>query len=303
MLVVAFGATVWAASTVLSAFMGGMALGSYFFGRMADRHRNPLRLYGYLELGIGTFALAFPVLLRWVERVYSAWGGSLTVRFGLCIGLLALPTVLMGGTLPVVSRFSVRGWGEVGWGVGRLYALNTAGAVVGCLGATFFAMGNLGVWETLYISAAVNLLVSAAALGLSMGMEEAPVWRGERAWDRSAGVLPISIAFGISGFAALGYEVVWTRLLGIALKSNTVYAFGTMLSAFLVGLALGGAAFGRWADRWRDPVAAFGAVEVGVGGFGLCSALLFGALPGVVRAVGGGPGGSTPGGGSWRPSP
>ncbi|RKY64064.1 MAG: spermidine synthase, partial [Candidatus Latescibacterota bacterium] len=96
MLVVAFGATVWAASTVLSAFMGGMALGSYMFGRAADRHPDPLRLYAYLELGVGGFALAFPGLLGRVERVYSAWGGGLGTRFVLCFGVLALPTVLMG---------------------------------------------------------------------------------------------------------------------------------------------------------------------------------------------------------------
>lgn len=283
MLVVAFGATVWAASTVLSAFMGGMALGSYMFGRAADRHPDPLRLYAYLELGVGGFALAFPRLLGLVERVYSAWGGGLGTRFVLCFGVLALPTVLMGGTLPSVSKFLVRGLGEVGWGVGRLYALNTGGAVLGCFGTTFFAMGSLGVWETSYLAAVLNILVGAAALALSGG--EVPVWRRIHA-EGGGRVLPVLVAFGASGFAALGYEVVWTRLLGISLKSNTAYAFGTMLTSFLVGLALGGAAFGRWADRFKDPVAAFGAMELGVGGFGLLSAFLFGALPGLAEALG-----------------
>ncbi|HIE03435.1 MAG TPA: hypothetical protein EYP61_01610, partial [Candidatus Latescibacteria bacterium] len=199
MLVVVFGATVWAVSTVLSAFMGGMALGSYMFGRVADRHPDPLRLYAYLELGVGGFALAFPGLLNLVERAYSAWGG-LGTRFVLCLGLLALPTVLMGGTLPSVSKFLVRGLGEVGWGVGRLYALNTGGAVLGCFGATFFAMGSLGVWETSYLAAVLNILVGAAAFALSGG--EVPVGRRVHAEGGVTRVLPILVAFGASGFTA-----------------------------------------------------------------------------------------------------
>lgn len=314
MLIVVFGTTVFAVTTVLSAFMGGMALGSFLFGRWADRYGRPLRMYACLAFGIGLFALLFPLLLSGLRGGYVALyriaAGSFYVlsllRFFLCFVLLLIPTTLMGATLPVISRAFVRGRRRLGWSIGGLYGINTFGAVVGCFGATFFSMAYLGVKESLYLAAILNLLIGGIALLLSYRAERAlgdeeptpgegwfsPVLHPSAGGQGSAplresrgqeGMVLWGIA--LSGLAALGYEVVWMRLLGMVLQSNTAYAFGIMLMSFLIGLSVGSAVFGRWVDRWRDLFLVFGSVQMAIGLFGLFSVLLFGRLPRIVDAL------------------
>ena len=329
MLIVVFGTTVFAVTTVLSAFMGGMALGSFLFGRWVDRYGHPLRMYAYVEFGIGLFALIFPWLLSGLSGGYVALyrmaAGSFYVlsflRFFLCFLLLLMPTTLMGATLPVISRAFVRGQQRLGWSIGGLYGINTFGAVVGCFGATFFSMAYLGVKESLYLAAALNLLIGGIALLLSYRVGRVAGCRLQVAGSRfqaqgprpkaegdedtvpEEGRLPLSTSpllplegmagrrgivlwsIALSGLAALGYEVVWMRLLGMVLQSNTAYAFGLMLMSFLIGLSVGSAVFGRWADRWRDLFLAFGSVEITIGLFGLFSVLLFGSLPRVMHVL------------------
>ena len=326
MLIVVFGTTVFAASTVLAAFMGGMALGSFSFGRFADRHGHPLRLYGLLQIGIGVFAFLFPTLLAGTDaiyvRLYRGLAGSFylfsLIRFLLGFALLLIPTTLMGATLPVVSKFVIRRLERLGGHVGGLYSINTLGAVVGCFGATFFMIAYFGVRESAYIAAVLNLLIGGGALVLSRTvhdraadaskkdeaetkdrakckvqsakcevMQKAPPGSSlvSRPDERREGRI-VLWAFGLSGFAALGYEVVWMRLLGIVLTSNTAYAFGIMLISFLTGIALGSFVFGRIADRRRDLFSIFGSVEVLIGLFGLFSVTLFGGLPRVVGVLG-----------------
>ena len=152
-LTLVFGSTVFATSTVLTAFMAGLALGSYYFGRMADRERRPLRLYAILEAGIGVFALIWPLLLSALNAIYVlAYRGlgaefySLSlIRFALSFLVLLLPSTLMGGTLPILSRFFVNRLEKLGLNVGTLYALNTFGAVVGCIAAGSFLSS---IWES-----------------------------------------------------------------------------------------------------------------------------------------------------------
>ena len=170
MLTVVFGTTLLATSTVLSAFMAGLALGSYVLGRYIDRCKHPLRIFAALEVGIGLFALFFPSISANLGNAYSALVGlqgnfylfSLA-RFGLCFALLLIPTALMGGTLPVMAKFAVRRLGRLGGRVGQLYAINTLGAVIGVLAATFGLMEGLGLQGTTQAIAAVNFLVAGAA--------------------------------------------------------------------------------------------------------------------------------------------
>src|SRR5712691_5427121 len=137
MLGLIFGHTVFAITTVLTAFMAGLGLGGFLFGRIADRHEHPLTLYGILEAGIGLSCLLIPLLLSWVEALYLALSRALELsffafslaQFALILVLLLLPTTLMGATLPVLSRFFVSDERTLATRVGLLYALNTFGAV------------------------------------------------------------------------------------------------------------------------------------------------------------------------------
>ena len=166
------GVTVYAVSTVLAAFMAGLALGSWLFGRRVDRSRSPLKLYALLEGGIGIYALLIPLLFALITEAYVAAHGSfssdrgllLMLRFVLCFLTILIPTTLMGGTLPVLIKFFVEREKHIGLGIGTLYAINTAGAVAGTFFAGFFLIPFLGVSNTTTIAIVINLAVAVLAL-------------------------------------------------------------------------------------------------------------------------------------------
>ncbi len=285
-LTLVFGITVLAYSTVLAAFLGGLAAGSVIFGRLADRRTDGLRLYAMLEAGVGLICFATPWLFTLVEHAYvglhpvlvtQLWALRL-VRFGLAAAVMFVPTALMGGTLPVLSRALTRRLGEVGSGVGGLYSTNTFGAVLGASAAGFFLLPTIGLRGSIYLAAVVNLAVALMAYALYTTQSQP----GEEGVDREAvgatetatvstpqrgAYAALLIAYGFSGAAALIYEVVWTRILSLAFGTST-YAFSGMLAAFLAGLALGSLlpANRRWGiiDRLREPLVWFGLIEVAI---------------------------------------
>src|SRR5437867_2364667 len=156
-----FGNTSHAIATVLGAFMAGLALGSWKLGQKADRIRNPLRMYGLLEIGIGISAALVPLIFRGFDSVYWAVAPSLSsipggggfVRFGTSFVVLITPTFLMGGTLPVLTRFFTERLDEVERKVGVLYALNTFGAAAGSLLAALVLIPGIGNIRTTIIIA------------------------------------------------------------------------------------------------------------------------------------------------------
>jgi len=290
-----FGVTTYAVSTVLAAFFAGLALGSYIAGRLVDRTRvHPLAVYGIMEGVVGAYALLLPVLLAGVEAsypaVYSRVGESFSLftlyRFVVCFVVLVVPTTLMGATLPVVSKLMVEQEAVLGLNVGRLYAINTSGAVAGAFSAGFVLVKAFGVTNTTLMTAAANFLLAAAALILSRLAVFRPVRRPESHREGLTEALEpepglsledkaiLTLAF-TSGLTVLALEVVWTRSLVLVLGSTT-YAFSTMLTAVLVGIALGSAVFARWADPTRNR-AALVAFLMFTGG--LCAAL----GPGVIN--------------------
>ena len=280
-----FGSTVFATSTVLTAFMAGLALGSYYFGRKIDEStQSPLRLYALLEAGIGAFCLVWPLILAALSAVYVLIHRNVTsefytlslIRFVLTFGVILIPSTLMGGTLPVLTRFFVKRLEQLGTNIGILYALNTFGAVVGTVAAGFFLIEALGVRWTLGIGIAINFAVAAVAIMLTQkvsGTEaDEPPEETQHAESEDVPYLPerrlVLWAIGISGFCALAYEVLWTRIMVFFLGSTT-YAFATMLAAFLFGIAVGSMVFSRWVDRIKQPIAVFGVVQLGIGLFAL----------------------------------
>ena len=294
MLTVVFGTTLLATSTVLSAFMAGLALGSYVLGRYIDRCKHPLRVFAALEVGIGLFALFFPTISANLGNAYGALAGlqgnfylfSLT-RFGLCFALLLIPTALMGGTLPVVAKFAVRRLGRLGGRVGQLYAVNTLGAVVGVLAATFGLMEGLGLQGTTQAIAVVNFLVAGAAwlwgrqraVGVDEGASTKETAHSDPVlWGVLAG-------FALSGFAALGYEVAWMRLLMVSFSFNSHYEFSIVLVAFLSGLSLGGWLGSRLLTRRTDLLSIFVGVQFLIGACGALSVLAFAHLSALVEPI------------------
>ena len=296
-----FGSTVFATSTVLTAFMAGLALGSFYFGRKIDEStQSPLRIYALLEAGIGAFCLVWPLILSVLGALYVLIHRNVTsefytlslIRFVLTFAVLLIPSTLMGGTLPVLTRFFVKRLEQLGTNIGVLYALNTFGAVIGTVAAGFFLLEALGIRWTLGVGIAINFGVAAIALALAPRVSETEI--DERHDETSQQVEPEDIpqraerhlvlwAIGISGFCALAYEVLWTRIMVFFLGSTT-YAFATMLAAFLFGIALGSIVFARWVDRIKQPVAIFGIVQLGIGLFVLILMPAFEELYGMTSA-------------------
>ncbi|MEW6752952.1 MAG: fused MFS/spermidine synthase [Candidatus Latescibacterota bacterium] len=285
------GNTVLTSATVLTVFMAGLAVGSFLGGRLAVRTPRPLRSYGLLEAGVGLYALLMPVTFAVAEPAYAflyhhVRDSALLLalgRFAVSSALLLLPTVLMGATLPLLSRFLARRADSLGRDVGRLYALNTLGAAVGTVVAGFGMVPLLGVRLTFLLTAAVNLAICAAALGLARRHERQPE-PVSLAAAPAAGVpgRPALLwAVGGAGFASMVYEVAWTRTL-TQLIGSSVYAFTLMLVAFITGLGLGSLVLSGWIDRRRNLYLVVGGLEVVVGMAALLVVPLFNRLPFVV---------------------
>jgi spermidine synthase len=311
-LTLVFGSTVFATSTVLTAFMAGLALGSYYFGRKIDEGKmSPLKLYALLEAGIGGFCIIWPLLLTVLTGLYVLIYRNITsefytlslIRFVLTFGILLIPSTLMGGTLPVLTRFFVKRLEQLGTNIGILYALNTFGAVIGTVAAGFFLIEALGIKWSLGVAIAINFGVALVALLLAQHAQKIEVDEESAEQettetdepDAQPGQVTIGglriqerhlvlYAIGISGFCALAYEVLWTRILVFFLGSTT-YAFATMLAAFLFGIALGSMVLARWVDRIKQPVTTFGIIQLGIGLFALILMPAFERLYGITYAL------------------
>ncbi|MBC8457418.1 MAG: fused MFS/spermidine synthase, partial [Deltaproteobacteria bacterium] len=173
-----FGNTVFATSTVLTAFMGGLALGSYLIGRLTDKKAkqiNALKIYAGLEIGIGIAALLIFVALMLLDTIYTWFFRNISTDFKLLVALrfilsssaLIVPTMLMGGTLPALSKYVIKAKKEIGKNLSILYALNTFGAVLGCFLTGFVLIATLGLHLTIYLAAFVNITIGLIAFGLS----------------------------------------------------------------------------------------------------------------------------------------
>ena len=294
-----FGSTTLAVSTVLTAFMAGLALGSWLFGRFADRRRKALPLYATLEIGIAATALLFPLFLDLLTPLYQALHHGIhesyllfpLSRFTLCFIGLLLPTVLMGGTLPVITRFFVKERKTFGGNVGVLYSLNTFGAMIGCAGAGFFLVPGLGIQGVTLFAVLLNLIAAAGAFivsrwerpaGTAVETAEDAAIDGERETISPAAVLWL---FGMAGFASLAYEVLWTRALLFFLGWFAVYAFTIILTTFLFGIAVGSAAFPLIFRSGKRLLLGFALIEITIGVFGAISVAVFGGLFEVIRSL------------------
>jgi spermidine synthase len=304
-----FGATTLSISTVLTTYMVGLGLGSFLAGRLLNATGNPFRAYALLEAGIGVYAVLFPAALGVVNWLHSQvfpllYASPLPLaltRFGLAFLVLLPVTILMGATVPVMGRALVRETGELGAGAGRLYAWNTLGAAVGSGLGGFLMIPVLGLrWSTL-AAAALNLTIAAIAWRLTPSDESAAgtsdgVRPASPQASSAAGSLGVSdrrwllACYGISGFAALAFEVILTRVL-ILVYGSSVYALAVVLTGFLLGIGLGSLAAGKRIDRTSDLAAAVGILQAVIGVSILVTSPLYDRLPDFLfrmyRATGG----------------
>ncbi|HKS26051.1 MAG TPA: fused MFS/spermidine synthase [Thermoanaerobaculia bacterium] len=255
-----FGASTFATAAVLAIFMGGLGLGSALLGKRADRHPQPLRFYGNLELMIAASAALSPLLLWLIAKVYFALGGSVVlglpgasvVRLILSTLVLGVPTILMGGTLPAAARAVETDDDEGRRRLALLYGMNTLGAVAGTLLSTFWLLEALGNRGTLFVAVAINVVVAVIAKGAGGRAQGA----GDEREGGGAAEKRILIAAAVVGFAFLLMELVWYRMLAPLLGGST-FTFGLILAIALLGIGLGGAAYAFWSGNRRATPAGF----------------------------------------------
>ncbi|MCC6153130.1 MAG: fused MFS/spermidine synthase [Candidatus Hydrogenedentes bacterium] len=289
-LVLLFGTTAYAVSTVLSVFFLGLGIGSFWGGKLADRSQNPLKLYGIFEILIGIWAVLFIVGIDRGESIVagalqnfsSTRTGGVVLRAFLAAAFLLVPVTLMGTTLPLLSKLIGRSDSTRGFRIGLLYVLNTIGAVSGCLFAGMYGIEMLGYTRTTFIAAATNAGIGVIAYFVSLYLPY------ERAVITSESVTPkaiatrqtklIFVAFAISGFCTLALEVLWTRLLSLVFMGTT-YAYTAMLASILIGIAAGSLAAAAIADRSKSPGVLLGIVECFAGIFCAATLIYIARLP------------------------
>ncbi len=297
-LLLIFGSTVHAVSTILTVFFGGLALGSWLFGRLIDRHEGAgLRWYALLEALVGLYALITLPLFDGMQHVYiplyRASGFSPAALVGwsfVCsVVVLLIPTTLLGGTFPVLSRFLIHSAEERGVRIASLYGINTAGAMTGTLLVYSFGLPVLGLFRTLLCAAVLNLGIGALCLAFDRHLEQlgfgavkkvptpSPT-AASQPEERPGALRWLLLAFALSGFSAMVYEVAWTRALSLVLGSS-IYAFCVMLATFLAGMAAGSFAARQGLRARAATTGQVILIEVLLGVYGLLSIPLFSTLP------------------------
>jgi spermidine synthase len=227
---------------LLGTFMGGMCVGSLLLSRIISARQHPLRVYAALEIGIGVMGLLILVAMPLVGGIYTAWGGEGTfgiifraIVAGIC---LLPPTVLMGATLPAISRWVKATPDGVSW-LGFFYGGNIAGGVAGCVLAGFYLLRMFDVATATMVAVAINVAVAGIAYVLAgQTTYEADVLTPSRAGAASSANTGVYVTIALSGLTALSAEVIWTRLLSLHFGA-TVYTFALILAVFLVGLGIG----------------------------------------------------------------
>jgi predicted membrane-bound spermidine synthase len=287
------GSTTYAQTVVLATFMGGLAIGASLWGRKADRSTSPIKLYAGLELLIGIYCIVYPALLNLAKNAFIATvhafqlpsdGGTvLLLKLFISVLMLLFPTILMGGTLPVLVRFISQSVEESGKNVATLYFLNSLGAVLGSLLGGFFLIQMVGLQATVIGAGVVNILIAGVAFLVGKrvptmpALSEATEPEIERSTTDRQALLAVGVA-GVSGLAAMIYEVAWVRLLIPVLGSST-YSYTLMLVAFISGITIGSWLVAVFIRKIRN---LFGALALCQLGIGLSMALMlpvYGRIP------------------------
>ncbi|MGI9257969.1 MAG: fused MFS/spermidine synthase, partial [Gammaproteobacteria bacterium] len=298
-----FGTSELAVAAVLAAYMGGLAAGAAVAGRYIGRVRRPILVYGVLEAGIAISALAVPLFLAGSRALYilalgdqpappdAATMGQPIFYLIVAFIVLAIPTGFMGATLPLLTRHAIKTNEQVGPRVALLYATNTAGAVLGTIIAGFLLLPLLGLNGTVWVGVAINAIVFGIAAMLAtrapalaaddgstpstrkvIGFAESclkPLFRSDtsanvklrKVFNSQRGwILPRMLVSGANSFF---YEVLWTRMLTHVL-GGSIYAFATMLAAFLTGIAIGGGFAGKFAATRERAAYAFSVTQIAV---------------------------------------
>ncbi len=264
------GSTSASISTVLAAFFLGLAIGSYLAERLTRNRINSLTPYIVLEFIIGAAGLMLLPALLHLDAFIAAFpllSSSIPLKFALTLLLLALPTICMGATFPVMAAILIRKEQSVGSGMSLLYSINTAGAVLGAALAGFFFIPQWGLDGAIYIAFGINMFIVITGLYINPRIQlnaiepaessprqnetEAAPQNEQQKEQPAMRYRALAILFA-TGFVAIAAEVGWTKYLSI-FTGTTIYGFAAILSIFLTGIALGAWAIKPWVEKMQRP--------------------------------------------------
>jgi len=308
MLSLTFGNTYLAISTVVASFMGGLGFGSILGGRYTASFRKKLNVYAYLEIGIGIYAVLTPFFFynmggfnKYISNVFGYESAFYDlVRFSAVFVILLLPTLLMGASLPLLCQHFIVNLSTLKSRIGHLYSVNTLGAALGALLTGFLLVEKLGNSNTIYLTAAINILIglavllmrptkaqsTAASTAQSMAplikdnissskkrstIRTRPSTRSNRSTTAAikSNTIMICIIFGISGYVSMSLEVIWIRAFRYFI-SNSTYAFSLIIMVFLFGIGTGSLVGSKMIQKAKSHLILFGLLEELLG----CVALL-----------------------------
>jgi spermidine synthase len=289
------GVDVYAVTTGISGFFAGLALGSAVFGRLADRSPRPLLLYALLEVGIALLGVAATLALARAAPPFVTLQSQFgLIAWGLPFALVAIPAALMGGTLPPLLAAIRPRMESIGRVTGRLYAANTAGAIVGVILTGFLIVPAFGIRGAAISAATLNLVLAAMAFlllyrsrfPLKAAVATAPATAtGTASAANKERRLALAL-YAVAGGVALGYEVIWTQAI-VQFLSTQAIAFSVVLATYLSGLVIGSWLYSHFADRIKRPWLAFGFLIAGAGFAALATFTLLGAwLPAAQDSLG-----------------
>ena len=258
------GITSYAHTAVITAYMAGLAAGSFYFGRHADQRSQPLKTYAWLEIGVGLYAALTPWLFTLLQVLYvdlsdvshiGEMRGHLS-RFVIAMLALLIPTFMMGGTLPLLVRGFTRVLPDLGKTTSRLYGINTLGAMSGTVLAGFILLPTIGVTATIFVGVIINLGIAVVVLAILRHVRTDHSAHYAQPVPQAAPHQPLSdqsrivvlVAFATAGFAALLTQMAWIRAL-ILVVGGSVYAFAITLASFLAGIGLGSLLYARYASK------------------------------------------------------
>ena len=288
-----FGAASFALSTVLAVFFGGLAIGSFVFGRYCRQIQRPIALYGLLEFAVGILAILTPWFFSLSDHVYSWLYPSVQENFALLsltrlllVTLIILPpTILMGATFPLFCRQYVIRQQRISSSVGWLYGINTFGAAAGAAVCGFWLIPTIGVNTSIWAAGVLNIIIGAVVWSVLAKDKVFDVAQQDRTAAQSyikSGTLASPMTYGqrlavyglffLAGFAALGNEVLWTRHLSLIVE-NSVYTYTTTLTLMLIGMVFGSIIAATFFDRIRYRAMTFGLVQA-LSGLAVLVALL-----------------------------
>jgi spermidine synthase len=280
-LVLIFGDTTLAIVTTVSAFLAGLGIGSLVGAAVGARLRRALAVYGLLEITVGCLALLMPLAFGVIATVFRSAYLSLSptevalIRFGLAFVALAPVTILMGMSLPVLTRHLVREDPDVGDRIARLYGLNTLGAVVGLLTSGYLLIELIGLRDTTLVAVGLNLFAGGGAVIMSrvFGAVEAGPQPAAAPRPPLQGLhrLLLAVTF-TSGLVSLALEVLWTRMM-LQSTGSSIYVFIAVVAVFLIGIAGGSLIYERRRDR-NTQMATLGALLATAGGLAVVPMIL-----------------------------